>query len=677
MALSLDDLTAKVDNGGVTPDGLLTAEEYNALLAAVKENAENSTDEHIGSVVVDNTLSALDENSNKPVNSKGIAKAIEEVERLIHETRNVLEPRELLYTEFGMLNSDGYPDKVRNYSFNQFFASIRNGRLIETTAIELAAEGLFGRLVFFDKNYAKVREEMIDSEINIKLDDDEKYVNFELVNPLKTYTLSRDVSINNSTGETTSSTTGSTVTDYIDIKYFDDTYVATPFNDNVTLYIYLYDKDQKFLAIKFTKNTKGTSLTRINQSAHSVGSAKYFRFRVIRNDSSLNHEDYSNTRAFTVGNFKYMPKITVNLPVKAREVCMPRIADNTIVLSYETSIHKGTHREEWSESVDIPSRYFNQLLMRLPKGYSPDGNPLKCILFIDGTGTNGSFNSSEFTEAKIPFFDYWCEEGYAVLSVSTPTSKYAKDSLYTHIVNFATPTQVSALKDAFYYVASRYNISDKGCFVSGKSQGGLMCAQLLYSKLPILACAPMAPLLNGFPDNINSDNRILDAEIFADEFGFDEGWRQFYDGSNTSVVEKEEYLRSQWRKVMGYIPLTNGAITSSEDDLWGIAKSNLETLSKSARYCSTPITIFMSSADTTTSYERSKAFIHSLQNGGSIARLRTLPAPTDGVSDPHHIVDTAPQAPVVDSIVTASGEVCENIPITFVEAVQFFREFDN
>lgn len=77
MALSLDDLTAKVDNGGVTPDGLLTAEEYNTLLAAVKENAENSTDEHIGSVVVENTLSALDENSNKPVNSQGIASAIE------------------------------------------------------------------------------------------------------------------------------------------------------------------------------------------------------------------------------------------------------------------------------------------------------------------------------------------------------------------------------------------------------------------------------------------------------------------------------------------------------------------------------------------------------------------------------------------------------------------------
>lgn len=79
MALSLDDLTAKVDNGGVTPDGLLTAEEYNALLAAVKENAENSTDEHIGSVVVDNTLSALDLESKKPVDSQGIASAIEAV----------------------------------------------------------------------------------------------------------------------------------------------------------------------------------------------------------------------------------------------------------------------------------------------------------------------------------------------------------------------------------------------------------------------------------------------------------------------------------------------------------------------------------------------------------------------------------------------------------------------
>lgn len=77
MALSLDDLTAKVDNGGVTPDGLLTAEEYNTLLAAVKENAENSTDEHISSVVVENTLSTLNLESKKPVDSQGIASAIE------------------------------------------------------------------------------------------------------------------------------------------------------------------------------------------------------------------------------------------------------------------------------------------------------------------------------------------------------------------------------------------------------------------------------------------------------------------------------------------------------------------------------------------------------------------------------------------------------------------------
>lgn len=85
MALSLDDLTAKVDNGGVTPDGLLTAEEYNTLLAAVKENAENSTDEHIGSVVVDNTLSALNLESKKPVDSQGIAGAIKAASNSLKE----------------------------------------------------------------------------------------------------------------------------------------------------------------------------------------------------------------------------------------------------------------------------------------------------------------------------------------------------------------------------------------------------------------------------------------------------------------------------------------------------------------------------------------------------------------------------------------------------------------
>lgn len=79
MALSLDDLTAKVDNGGVTPDGLLTAEEYNTLLAAVKENAENSTDEHIGSVVVENTLSEVKEDSPKPVSGGAVYTIVDRI----------------------------------------------------------------------------------------------------------------------------------------------------------------------------------------------------------------------------------------------------------------------------------------------------------------------------------------------------------------------------------------------------------------------------------------------------------------------------------------------------------------------------------------------------------------------------------------------------------------------
>jgi hypothetical protein len=67
----------------------------------------------------------------------------------------------------------------------------------------------------------------------------------------------------------------------------------------------------------------------------------------------------------------------------------------------------------------------------------------------------------------------------------------------------------------------------------------------------------------------------------------------------------------------------------------------------------------------------SKGYIQSLKNCGCVAELRTMPNGTGG----HHSVDTDANALKVESIVTKCGITHTNVPLAYVEAIEFFRRY--
>ena len=136
-------------------------------------------------------------------------------------------------------------------------------------------------------------------------------------------------------------------------------------------------------------------------------------------------------------------------------------------------------------------------------------------------------------------------------------------------------------------------------------------------------------------------------------------------------------MKSQLRKVMGYIPMINGIVGKTFDELWNLARYGVDdsSIGESSRFIETPIRIYISIGDEAVSYNLAKNYIKSLQNGGSPAELRTLPAPQPGESG-HAMVDTAPSCPKVASVTTKDGTLFTDVPLTFVEMVQFFREHD-
>lgn len=75
--MTLDELTHKVENDGATSEGRLTAEEYNTLLDAVKENRDNTTTAHIEGIVQGYTASEVTAGVANPVSSDGVAEALE------------------------------------------------------------------------------------------------------------------------------------------------------------------------------------------------------------------------------------------------------------------------------------------------------------------------------------------------------------------------------------------------------------------------------------------------------------------------------------------------------------------------------------------------------------------------------------------------------------------------
>lgn len=84
--MTLDELTHKVENDGATSEGRLTAEEYNTLLDAVKENRDNSTTAHIEGIVQGYTASEVTVGVANPVSSDAVAEALADAVQITPQT---------------------------------------------------------------------------------------------------------------------------------------------------------------------------------------------------------------------------------------------------------------------------------------------------------------------------------------------------------------------------------------------------------------------------------------------------------------------------------------------------------------------------------------------------------------------------------------------------------------
>ena len=331
-------------------------------------------------------------------------------------------------------------------------------------------------------------------------------------------------------------------------------------------------------------------------------------------------------------------------------------------------------------NVDVDTKpYYTGALLRLPPNYSSVGDKVPLIYFAHGSGDYSDRNETEFSKYYMDYIQYLQDEGHAIIDVNGNTSKYTT----TGACQWGNPTNMAAIKQGIKWVCRNYNVDINRIYVMSKSLGGLQAINMCYENdMHIKACCPLAPELDmicdglGYYPNERKNN--------ADDLGFSEDVNNVLDTPYDKSIEKlykkseeyKQYIRDNATKLLGHNPAWRGVIGISASEMveypiQGDYTAQGQQMSTQNRFCIVPTKIFIAQDDTAVSYEMSKGYIQSLKNGGCVGELRTMPSGTGG----HHAVDNDENALKVDTITTYCGVVHHDVPLAYVEVVQFFKRY--
>lgn len=327
------------------------------------------------------------------------------------------------------------------------------------------------------------------------------------------------------------------------------------------------------------------------------------------------------------------------------------------------------------EVFDDESIYYNGGVLKLPPNYSHNGKPVRAIFFSHGSSgipwTNNNFGAYE------NYVQYLADEGYAVFDCWDYTTKY---SHLTGGADFGTPIATTSIIQCYKWLVKNFNILDTGVFTSGKSSAGFRVLNLYGKGMPILACGLLAPAISprfrGRVLGYGKNGRLQ----YANEFGFTGDTENLLGQEEylpAITEDMKEYLRENLPKTVGYYPMWNGLVGATIEELIEAEinrDSNTHELYKSLyRVCPVPTKMWVARDDTVITIEDIESYVQSIKNAHGVAEVRWLPENTGG----HNATDTAPEALRVDSITTKLGITHTDIPLAYVELIQWFRRFES
>lgn len=366
-------------------------------------------------------------------------------------------------------------------------------------------------------------------------------------------------------------------------------------------------------------------------------------------------------------------------------------ASNELHFLYETKRQNGKFNNIWKGDAEDDEvalgmyerqlteglRYTSGVLM-LPPNYNRNGKPTKLIIFCHSSGYYSSIKTTTHQTTYLPYLRYLANEGYAVFDCFYRDNE-SFDRVGAMGSQIATPVGVSSVVNGFDWITSRFNIDSTGCYVFGKSLGGIMAMTL--PTIPYLntwAVGLLACTITPFSSRLGY--RPSDRIENAMQMGFVGDYETVLGKEDPLPYDEEtkDIFRENWEAHSQYNPVVFGLIGVDRDELIESVVGPINSASSGflvdgkykdvPRIFPTPVKSWCAADDGIGNI--AAGFIQQMNNvAGQIGEVRYLPS---GSGDPHHAVDTVGETV---SVTTALGITEEEVPLAYAEMVQFFRRF--
>lgn len=322
------------------------------------------------------------------------------------------------------------------------------------------------------------------------------------------------------------------------------------------------------------------------------------------------------------------------------------------------------------------SRFYDNGYVILPPNYDPEGEPVQLVIYTHGSDC-WKFGATSVN----PYYDlqqFIAKCGYAVADCRGITNTYKDSDTSTNIDDGITPISISCYCQLYDFLMRNFNLRTDGCFIYGKSSGGLEPALLsCLQPFPIRAAAGLAPMLSQYQDMFSGVNYSPNVRWILERFG--------YDMTNVSSNPTAAQILGQIRKMQGYDPLianTNLDIEDFNAVLQSIAvgtsyqwnESMIDNEALQAALADAhktqpcPIKFWYVNDDENTPINLAvRIYKQLVDQGNGICKLRKFPS---GCGQ-HHAVDNANNAPKVTYHTPYGGDV--SIAVAYAEMVDWFK----
>ena len=335
---------------------------------------------------------------------------------------------------------------------------------------------------------------------------------------------------------------------------------------------------------------------------------------------------------------------------------------------------------------------FTTSRLLLPPNYTPTGNPVPLILWMDGTGNFNSWDRA-MSEVKVPYLKYLRDEGFAVFSVFAMGHNYfVKYSTCGRNYPFAIPTNIDAITRGVEYICDRFNVDANNIHIMSKSQGG-QCATYFASRptfkvrsigmfAPVVdylsqQTAPNAPASSTYidvrhviADDLNLGGEYLELYLSENYHVNSEEGRAFWNDNKTALCQLNEAWTNLTEGTLDehlQDSLDDGAAFWT-DEYWSHPEwTDIYTHNNYHKIAQVPVKIWGASDDDKTPYLAMVQLINQLQNGGCEAVMRSFERGTGG----HDCADIYNK---IASVTTALNIVYTDLPAGWYENVQWIRQ---